>query len=276
MDEKGQIHDPSNKIFTKAIIEEKKSFAKEKRFQKSLMKSSTRELENTIRNDRSIVLECGSKTINDQRSHRSEGYGIAEHEDSFAPGTRHSTSNTIHFAPECDSRTISDQRRLRSEGYGISEQQDSFAPGARPATSKTIHFAPECDSRVINDQRRHRSEGYGIAEHEDSFAPGTRPSTSNSIHFAPEFGLKTINDQRRDRSEGYGIAEHEDSFAPGTRPSTSKEILFPTSNMQQDSTIQENSSNGSQKSQIYQRIPSFKINVYNQNVKEVAFQSPLK
>ena len=78
MDDKGQINDPSNEIFTKAIIEKNKNISKDKKFQKGLIKSSTTKLENTIKNDRSIVPDCGSQIINYQRIHLSEGHGIAK------------------------------------------------------------------------------------------------------------------------------------------------------------------------------------------------------
>lgn len=165
LDDKGHINDPANKIFTKAIIEEKKNIAKDKKLQKGLIKSSTLKLENTMRNDCSIVPDCGSQKMNDQRSHNSDGCRIAK---------EHSNNQDTDNA-----------------SFSILQHQESFASGVQPSTSKTNFFSTLNMQQVSKiqqnsqsgSQQPHIDQGFSsvctnVYNHPDNLSTSAGPSSS--------------------------------------------------------------------------------------------------
>ena len=89
-------------------------------------------MENTIKNDRSIVPDCGSQIINYQRIHPSEGHGIANQ--------------------------YSNSQDPDNASFSTLQHQEIFAPRAQSSTSKTNLFATSNMQQVSTNQQNSRNE----------------------------------------------------------------------------------------------------------------------
>ena len=66
MSEEGEILDHSRQIFSKEIIEEKKSLDQKNKFKKNIMETNKRQFENSLKNESSVVPKC----FHLQKNHR--------------------------------------------------------------------------------------------------------------------------------------------------------------------------------------------------------------
>ena len=58
MSEEGEVLDHSRQIFSKEIIDEKKSLDQKNKFKKNIMESNKRQFENSLKNESSVVPKC--------------------------------------------------------------------------------------------------------------------------------------------------------------------------------------------------------------------------